>query len=95
MRYRGVARRGTLVFGGVSFDSRPKVYEITSEEVAILQSHYGDRVALELLEPEVAVAEPEPDPEEPNTEESGRRRSRRRDQVESDPSPGDEEPEGA
>ena len=34
MRYRGVARRGTLVFGGVSFDSRPKVYEITSEEVA-------------------------------------------------------------
>ena len=95
MRYRGVARRGTLVFGGVSFDSRPKVYEITSEEVAILHSHYADRVALELLEPEVAVAEPEPDPEEPNTEESGRRRIRRRDQVESDPSPEDEEPEGA
>ena len=91
MRYRGIARRGTLAFGGVRFDSTPKVYEITSEEVAVLQAHYADRVALELLEPEAAV----PESEEPITEESQMPRGRRRTQVEADPDHAEEEPEGA
>ena len=52
MQYRGVARRGTLVFGGVSFGPIPAIYEMSADEVSVLQELYGDRVSLELLEPE-------------------------------------------
>ncbi len=52
MRYRGIARRGTLVFGGVSFSTPPAIYQMSSEEASILQTLYGDQVSLELLEPE-------------------------------------------
>ena len=52
MQYRGVARRGTLVFGGVSFGPVPAIYEMSADEVSVLQELYGDRVSLELLEPE-------------------------------------------
>ena len=64
MQYRGVTKRGTLVFGGVSFGPVPAIYEMSADEVSVLQELYGDRVSLELLEPE-----PEP---------SGRPRERRR-----------------
>ena len=54
MQYRIVARRGTLVFGGVSFSTRPAIYEMSAEEVSVIQSLYGDRLLLELVEPEPA-----------------------------------------
>ena len=89
MRYRGVTKRGTLVFGGVSFSTRPAIYEMSAEEVSVIHSLYGDRLLLELVEPEAVVQEPEaadePDHLEPEQEagepdhvESERPRSRRR-----------------
>ena len=53
MQYRGVARRGTLVFGGVSFSTTPAIYEMSANEVSVLQSLYGDRLSLEALEPDL------------------------------------------
>ena len=52
MQFRGVTRRGTLAFGGVTFTTAPRLYEMTSEEAATLQKLYGDWLSLEPLEPE-------------------------------------------
>ena len=41
-----------MVFGGVSFGPIPAIYEMSADEVSVLQELYGDRVSLELLEPE-------------------------------------------
>ena len=41
-----------MVFGGVSFGPVPAIYEMSADEVSVLQESYGDRVSLELLEPE-------------------------------------------
>ena len=72
MQYRIVARRGTLVFGGVSFSTRPAIYEMSAEEVSVIQSLYGDRLLMELVEPEAVVQEPEaadgPEADEPEQE---------------------------
>ena len=43
-----------MVFGGVSFGAIPAIYEMSADEVSVLQELYGDRVSLELLEPEPA-----------------------------------------
>ena len=104
MRYRGVTKRGTLVFGGVSFSTRPAIYEMSAEEVSVIHSLYGDRLLLELVEPEAVVQEPEaaddgeaeePEQEagEPDHVESGRPRSRRRSAAAGPPSgePGESE----
>ena len=53
MQYRGVTRRGTLVFGGVKFSTQPRLYQMTAEEASVLQSLYGDRLTLEALEPDL------------------------------------------
>ena len=73
MQYRIVARRGTLVFGGVSFSTRPAIYEMSAEEVSVIHSLYGDRLLLELVEPEAVVQESQAaaddgEPEEPEPE---------------------------
>ena len=70
-----------MVFGGVSFGAIPAIYEMSADEVSVLQELYGDRVSLELLEPEPAgrprerrrgaaaagAEEPEQEPEEVET----------------------------
>ena len=89
MQYRIVARRGTLVFGGVSFSTRPAIYEMSAEEVSVIHSLYGDRLLMELLEPEAVVQEPqatEQEAGEPDRVGSGRPRSRRRSAAAGPPS---------
>ena len=86
MQYRIVARRGTLVFGGVSFSTRPAIYEMSAEEVSVIQSLYGDRLLMELVEPEQEDLEPEQEAGEPDHVESGRPRSRRRSAAAGPPS---------
>ena len=53
MQFRGVSKRGSLVFGGLTFTTTPRIYEMTADEAAIIQDLYGDRVSLEPLEQEV------------------------------------------
>ena len=53
MQFRGVSKRGSLVFGGLNFTTTPRIYEMTADEAAIIQDLYGDRVSLEPLEHEV------------------------------------------
>ena len=52
MRFRGVAKRGTLEFNGLRFTARPAVYEMTAEEAMTLRLLHGDRLSLEPLDPE-------------------------------------------
>ena len=66
MKFRGVTRRGKLDFNGLRFSMTPAIYELTSDEAAVLQALHGDRVTLEFLEGDpplepapVAVAEGE------------------------------------
>ncbi len=61
MKFRGVTRRGKLDFNGLRFSSTPAIYELTSDEAAVLQNLHGDRVTLEFLEAEPPL-EPAPMP---------------------------------
>ena len=52
MKFRGVAKRGTLEFNGLRFTIRPALYEMTAEEAMTLRLLHGDRLSLEPLDPE-------------------------------------------
>ena len=76
MKIRGVAKRGTLEFNGLRFSTTPAMYELTSDEAAVLQNLHGDRLTLEYLEPPQPGEEPVPGPTETDEPEQppGRRR---------------------
>ena len=88
MQYRAVTRRGTLVFGAVEFTTTPRLYELSPEEAAILQKLYGQRLVLELLEPQPVASEGGPG------RTAGGRGGRRSVAAELDAEP-DQEPEDA
>ena len=57
MQVRGVTKRGSLEFNGLRFSTTPAVYEMTADELAVLQTLHGDRLS---LEPLGAPVEPTP-----------------------------------
>lgn len=59
MQFRGVSRRGSLVFGGIAFTTTPRLYEMTPDEAAVIQGLYGDRISLEPLEREAVEPQAE------------------------------------
>ena len=53
----GVTKRGSLEFNGLRFSTTPAMYEMSADELAVLQTLHGDRLSLEPLGP---LAEPAP-----------------------------------
>ena len=92
MKIRGVAKRGTLEFNGLRFSTTPAMYELSADEAAMLQTLHGDRLVLELLEPEptptVAMTVMDEASEEPAQEsEPGRPQRPRRSVAEEEAEP--------
>ena len=58
MQVRGVTKRGSLEFNGLRFSTTPAMYEMTADELAVLQTLHGDRLSLEPLGPLAAAPEP-------------------------------------